>query len=177
MERAFGYVEKVTSKEIKGKTYYGFTLSGDDKLYRAGQINPNVSKGAKVSFNYQEGDYGPVVDLKSLKIYKGKEPATGDVVNKDDYWRNKETSDQARQKQISYQAATNTALTMVNFAIDKGYLKIGAKASMEAYVASVVQLAEEVYNNYQTKPFSEEKKPASPPEEEVQESPEEDEPF
>jgi hypothetical protein len=176
MERGFGVVEKTTTKPYKGKTYYGFKLVGDDTLYRTGQINSNLENGVKVSFNYEVTDYGPMVDVKSVKAYQGKAsaPTTG---NKDDYWKNKELADVTRQKQISYQAATNTAVSMVNFAVDKGYIKIGAKASLEAYVASVVQLAGEIFNNYQTVPFGKEKQPAasaesnSEPEEEPEESP------
>jgi hypothetical protein len=115
-----------------------------------------------------------MVDVKSIKAYKGKAtaPASG---NKDDYWRNKELADVNRQKQISYQAATNTAVNIVNFAIDKGYIKIGAKSSLEAYVASVEQMASAIFNNYQTIPLG--KDAASPDEPAEEEAPDEEEPF
>lgn len=178
MNRGYGVVEKVTTKVFKGKTYHGFVLAGDEALYRTGQISPGVEVGAKVSFNYDTTDYGPMVDVKSIKAYKGKaEPlASSGSGNKDDYWRNKEHADVARQKQISYQAATNTAVNMVNFAIDKGYIKIGAKNSLEAYVAAVEHLAGGIYGNYQTIPFNE-NKPAEPDKEVVEEEVEEEGPF
>jgi outer membrane receptor for ferric coprogen and ferric-rhodotorulic acid len=166
MPRGYGVVQKSTSKNVKGKNYFGFVLEGEDKLYRTGQINPNLETGAKISFNYEDGEYGSFVDVKTIKAYRKEGASAAPVAgNKDDYWKNKELVDASRQKQISYQAATNTALAITNFAIEKGYLKIGAKDSLKAYTEAVKQLASEVYHLYQTEPF---KAPEEPDKAEVE---------
>jgi hypothetical protein len=177
MSRGYGIVEKVTSKEYKGKVYYGFILDGDETLYRTGLVKPEFDSGDKISFTYETNKYGKMVDTKSVKSYKKAEKTfSGGGGGKDSYWDKRLENDIANQLRISYQAATNTAVNVANFAIEKGFVKVGTKSPLEAYVAVVRQLAKEFFESYQAVGADEEV-PAEVAEEEEADELNDDVPF
>jgi hypothetical protein len=77
----------------------------------------------------------------------GKSGAGG--TTKDDYWKNKEQADIARQRSISYNAALNTALEMVSKEYELGIavLKKTGKVQdkVDAFEALVMEKAEELW--------------------------------
>jgi len=154
-----GVVEKVGHKRIGKRTYYNFFLEDDDTMYRTGTTETDVQEGDTVAFEYEDGEYGAMVDLDSLEIEEGerkpkrrssskkkatskKRPAkasrgrgsrdvadksnSSNKLSKDDYYKNKEVKDENRQKIISFQAAYNTALNILNSQLGLGLVTLGA---------------------------------------------------
>lgn len=158
MAQETGTVLAVSSKQLQSGTYYSFNVN--DVWYRTGKKRAPVEKGYKVRFNYTEDKYGKQVDLTSVQFKEGEAPkSTGKSYNaggagKDSYWADKEKRDVDTQKRISYQAAMNTAINVVNGAISNEYLKIpgGKKATLEAYFAAIKEQAAELYRDYQNVP-------------------------
>lgn len=156
-ETKIGVVEQVTSKVLASGKYYSFRVG--DEWFRTNKTKPPVEAGYKVKFTYTTDKYGNHVNMDSITFKPGEEPKEAKKAvpagrSQSEYWEQKEIRDIDNQKRISFQAATNTAISMVNGAIEFGFLKLkgGAKASVEAYYAAVMDQAENLYRSYQLLP-------------------------
>lgn len=141
-----GVLEKISSRKPQGFLMYDITVEG--KSYGCGPVRPQVEEGSRVTFeverkgaflNVKKGTLRPwepkddeVIPAKALikttetvaptsKSERAK--ATGPApMTKDDYWRNKEKDDVARQDAIQFQAACNRALEMLKLLVQAGAL-------------------------------------------------------
>lgn len=170
-----GVVNKVGSKKVGKRVYYNFTLEDDDTLYRTGTDRPDVDEGDEIVFDYEDGDYGPMVDLSTVEVTGQAAPrrkkkassknksrvsrgrSAGDVSqkssakssgnSKDDYWTKKADDDKQRQNIISFQAAYNTALAVLSKELDMGLVKLGTeKAAAPKKLAAFEALLAEKAN-------------------------------
>jgi hypothetical protein len=145
---ASGKVTYVGSKVFKGRTYWSFKIdSMPDDFFRTGLVEPNFAKGKVISFNYEVTQYGNEVDVASIvhvdtdspptahvSPVAGKPDARADKSNpKDKYWEDKAKDDLDRQKIISYQAATNTAVAIIQIAISQDALPVAGKTKADKW--------------------------------------------
>ena len=172
-----GLVARTGSKQHSKWTFWSFALEGEKGVYyRTGSQSLGIQKGQYVEFEYDEVENNGYTNLnvnpKSLKITEAQQAASpkeheaapaasyskGKVLSKDDYWNRKEDRDVDKDRLVSYQAATNTALSVVSKAIDLGFLKIPAPKSakdvapFDAFTALVDDEAERIYRVYQNIP-------------------------
>lgn len=129
MSEIIGVVTKVSEKVLPSGTYFSFVLDGDNQWYRTGRDKPKFMAGHKVKFQSKTDQYGTHCDLKTLEFKEGEAaPASStagakagapksDYQQRQAYWEDKEVRDIENQKRISYQAATNTAIALVNAAL------------------------------------------------------------
>jgi hypothetical protein len=165
-----------TGSQTRGKyTFWSFALQGEDKVYyRTGTQSLGIQKGQAIEFEYDEVVNGAytnlVVNPKTVKISEA--PASSAPANtsgaqssgkqkspeEKGYWDRKEQRDVDRDKTVSYQAATNTAVAIVGKGIELGFLKIAAPKSakdsnpFDAYRALVTDVAEDIFRTYQQIP-------------------------
>jgi len=121
-----GVVEVITGPNKGG--YYSIKVGG--VWHGIGKMPPAFQKGAQVSFNayLKDGQYstvkGPiaVVDAPPPTKADTSPPAPRHPVDqaKDNYWRNKEKGDAAKDARISFFAAYERALGFVQLAIANG---------------------------------------------------------
>ena len=129
MSEVIGIVSKISEKVLPSGTYFSFILDGDNQWYRTGRDKPKFMPGHKVKFQSKTDQYGTHCDLKTVQFKEGEAPpaqapaaakSTGgksDFQMRQAYWEDKEQRDIVNQKRISYQAATNTAIQIVNSAL------------------------------------------------------------
>ncbi len=157
-----GRVGWVGSKKLSGRNYYSFNLIGvKDMFFRTGTVDAGLVKGDQVSFEYEENQYGLQVDVKSIvkdatPSATQNAPAVGKVATKDNYWEKKAQDDKIRQHIISYQAATNTALKVVETAIQLDILPkpAGSKIAdkFDSLLAMVEQVADDLVLKFENAP-------------------------
>jgi len=162
MTQQTGRVGWVGSKKLSGRNYFSFNLVGvKDMFFRTGTVDTGVVKGDEVSFEYVEDKWGLQVDVKS--IVKASAPAAtqnapdvGKVATKDNYWDKKAQDDKVRQHIISYQAATNTALKVVETAISLDILPkpSGSKIAdkFDSLMSMVEQVADDLVLKFENAP-------------------------
>lgn len=133
-ENVVGTVKKYTIYNIE------LVLDNGNQFYLNTKFDkPKVREGDYIEAPYKEEDYkGKVTNVANARdIIFGQKPANAvasttavgkDVMTKDDYWRNKEANDVAREKVIRYHAARSTAVEIVNLAHTLGALPKVAKA-------------------------------------------------
>lgn len=63
-----GVVKKVGSKRVGKRTYYNFTVHDDDTLYMTGTNRPDIESGDEVVFEFEDTQYGNMVDLDTLEV-------------------------------------------------------------------------------------------------------------
>lgn len=164
-ETYIGVVKKVFNKNGRWSL-----LMDDDNWYGLNRSKPEgVEDGHTVKFAWSANGQYRNVEKDTLKINRNVEKqeqkgatagsSRGGSAAKDQYWADKEARDieyqknmQENQKRISMAGAINSATTLVNSALELGYLKLpgGQKATMDAYVAAVIQQAEDLYPVIQT---------------------------
>jgi len=174
MSEVTGYVEAANNRESGGKRYFSILVDGT--WYGCGVRNPKVNKGDKVKFEAsQNGKYWNV-DMNSFKSKEGEAPqvsqnksagsykksggggggqTTENWEARQKYWDNKEQLDVERQQIISFQAATNTAIEMVNSGIAQGFLTVaGSKKNekWESYKEYVLGVAKDLFAVYLAAP-------------------------
>lgn len=124
-EQISGVVVKLGTIKSGRHTFYNIQLDGHKDFYRTGFEKAEVEVGDVVTFEYGETDYGPKVDMKSIKV-TGKEevkaspaPKKGKGKSKQEtnYWESRAKADEKRQNTISYQAAWNTATAIISLAV------------------------------------------------------------
>lgn len=151
MDSAQGVIGWAGAKRYGGKTLYSFKFDGSDTFYRCGEENPNVSQGDVVSFTYKTDKSGNFVcDVKSIQKTGG---APQQAASPKKSGGTKYQADDDRQKVISLQAATNTAVAMTKVAVEAGMLKLGAQGKQfDAFKAVVDKLADELVVKYMNAP-------------------------
>ena len=153
MSEAAGVVSAVASKVLASGTYYSFCIN--EVWYRTGRDPVPFEKGYTVKFEYEDSQYGKQVDLDTLKSKEGTAPTTSsagkgktEYQNKEQYWKDKDLRDIDTQKQIRMAGALNTAINMVNGAIQAECLatpKGKAASRVDADTAMVQEEADRLY--------------------------------
>jgi len=135
MSEASGVVTFTFSKKAgnRGGQIYSFIINDDGIWYSCGFEDPKLKEGDSISFSYEADEWAPgkvsnKVDLSSIVIAEKapdkpkttpkKQGSGGAKVQENwdaraKYWENKEGQDTVRQNIISYQAAFNTATTIL----------------------------------------------------------------
>jgi hypothetical protein len=137
MSETSGVVTFTFSKKAgnRGGKIYSFIINDDGIWYSCGFEDPKLKEGDSISFSFEEDEWAPgkvsnKVDLSSIVVEekapdkpkptnkKQKQGAGGTKVQENwdaraKYWENKEGQDIVRQNIISYQAAFNTATTIL----------------------------------------------------------------
>lgn len=129
-----GVVTKVFSRKVGKGSTFSFIVNDDGTWYSCGFVNPKLTEGDSISFEYKEEEYAPnkfsnKVDTTTITKEEGRAPtlpkkstrpsgggSTKVQENWDaraKYWENKELLDVVRQNTISYQAAFNTAMAQL----------------------------------------------------------------
>ena len=170
-----------STRARSGSILWSFKLQEDeDTFFRCGTFNPKVRKGDYIKFNFTEDPkWGIQADTRSIAILKAAvdedvvdTPAAAERTTspakqapnkapKEDwnarakYWDNKEQADVERQQMISFQAAVNTAVSIVDAAVKNEFITIAGRkgdVKYDAFVAMVMKQAEELFRAYQTVP-------------------------
>lgn len=152
-----GVVSYVGAKEIRGRKYWSFALEGGKDFFRTGTKNPNLSRGDEIEFEYTIAEYdGKSLEVDPATIKKtgirgvasgGKSTVTAS--SRDSYWEKKAEEDAKRQLIISLQAATNTAISLVNMMLEHEMIKLPAKAKQADHVTQLVHdVAEDLFTRF-----------------------------
>jgi len=148
MSQYSGVVRKIFPKSSWGTQ--SFVIDSVDKTYfNLGKVPPIFTEGQSISFDGREGKRAGNVDVdvnsivintdvvvKSEDYSMAKQGAkrTGEYVDKDVYWKNREENDKVTQKRIEIQAARNAAIAVLGPARDA--------LEDEAYMTSLDQLTD-----------------------------------
>lgn len=164
-QQAVGVVDRIFTKEVAGgKKTFSFRLLNDANYYRLNFTTPaevGIKEQTSVQFNFNQGQYGPDVDVRSIVItganaakpagakppYQPKKFGSGG--SKDDYWENKEVYDKTiREPLIHFQSSYNIAAQLVTAALAKDVLPLPAKAGakFDAFMEMVHNIQEDIYN-------------------------------
>ncbi len=154
-----GVVKRIYTKEVgakKTKTF-SFQIDGDPAYYRLNFTSPadvGIREGANIEFSWNQGQYGPDVDVKS--IVQSSAPVAAKPAyaakggnTKDDYWAKKEAYDkEVTAPIIHFQSAYNVAATIVTQALAKDILPLPAKAGdkFDAYLEMVHTVQQDLYD-------------------------------
>lgn len=138
MPTTTGTLTKVLPKD----TGY-FSLKIGDVWYGGGKTRPDAVEGDTVEVTYTTKDKNGttyynasevrVVNRAATVARSAKEAAATAphaVAEKDSYWKNKEERDLVNDMKRELGASRNTAVEIVNFAIEKGYLPSLDKAKV-----------------------------------------------
>lgn len=153
MTKTVGNVVWVGSKAWGQKVFWSFKCD-DDTFYRTGTAQPGVEKGDTIEFEWKMDDKNnKQVDVKSISKVAKPAAARGKVQNldKDSYWANKEQRDVERDLRHSYGASMNTAIAIVNNALEQGALVLpAAKAKkLDALVGYIDTITLDLFNRNQ----------------------------
>lgn len=129
-----GTVTTVYSKKVgnRGGKTHSFILNDDGVWFNCGFDDPKLKEGDEITFEWCEDEYAPgkvsnKVDIDTIvigtpapkdnpkKTPAGKKGAS----SRDDYWNQKAEDDRVRQNIISFQAAFNTATSIVNTVVSQ----------------------------------------------------------
>lgn len=120
-----GTVQRIFSKPFGGKLLHSFTLQGEKGFFGLGRVAPTFKEGDQLSFeavpSKREGNYD--VKAETIKLstetlvrvedYSMSGAKKQVVLQKDDYWKNREDRDLVTQKRIEIQAARNAAIALL----------------------------------------------------------------
>ena len=159
-DSAQGVIGWAGSRRYGGKTLYSFKFDGSDTFYRCGEVNPNISQGDVVSFEYStDRNNNYICDVNTIKKTGGEAPKSsgggtgGQKRQSGGGGGTRYQADDDRQKVISLQAATNTAVAITKIAVEGGMLKLGAQGKQfDALKAVVDKLADELVVKYMNAP-------------------------
>lgn len=142
-----GTVAFVNEKVFNNSVLHSFKLRDDNTLYMCGKDKPAIAKGNYIEFEAYEDSQGRTVVVPATITVREAEvlqPGTvtsgkpaysayrkpfgkTDAGAKDEYWKKREESDNARQKTIEYQAARNSAIAAATVILSNSALKLPAK--------------------------------------------------
>jgi len=144
--QAQGQVYKVFTKQFGSTVLYSIKLESDDKYYGTGRINPNVQPGEVVSFEFSMNAKGyPEADVNTISRVTNQSPVSGGGRT------SPPVSD--RQLMISYQAAHNTAIGLLQTAVATESLTVPGKnkgEKLDALRSMFFALSDEIFVRYQT---------------------------
>ncbi|MCP5005496.1 MAG: hypothetical protein GY941_16395 [Planctomycetes bacterium] len=182
--------ERIMAEQYTGVVKKAFEKNGrysllmdNDVWYSHGYVHfpEPVVNGATIRFNYEtNGDWKNIVE-GSFKVKPGAPAPIADTTKpkrtwggggnkvKDKYWEDKAIADIGTQQRISFQAAFNTSIAMLNGALAAGVYTIpGAKKNaFEAYCAIIKAEAETLYRMYQLVPEDHEERMKDPEDQET----------
>lgn len=137
MAKETGILSKILAKE----TGY-FSLKIGEEWYGGGKSAPNASQGDLVEVTYTTKEMNGrvyrnatavVVVNKQATVARSAKEAVASMSDfgKDAFWKKKEERDIVNDSKRELGATRNTAVEIVNFAIDKGYLPALDKAKAQ----------------------------------------------
>lgn len=147
MPQAIGILTKVLPKA----TGY-FSLKIGDEWYGGGKTAPNAAEGDMVEVTYNSKDVKGKLYHNSVAIKVVNKTAAvaasakaavaqGAGGDKDAFWRKKEDRDIVNDHKRELGATRNTAVEIVNFAIEKGFLpamdKVKAAEKFDLYLSMI----------------------------------------
>lgn len=145
-----GVIQRVNNKAWKDKTFYSFTLSGQEGWFNTGVKRP-PAQGTSVKFNFKTNDKGyNDVDGSIEVLSDGVSAPTGTVaaVLKSNgsggaggsaYWDRKEARDVANDTARELGASRNTAISLIDLALKYEVLPLPAgKAKREEFLFGVL---------------------------------------
>lgn len=140
-----GVIGRVSEKQFNGKTFYSFTLKGQEGWYNTGVKKP-YAEGTSVKFDAAPNAKGYLTVSGNIEVLKdGEVSATGSVaqtVSKSTssgsgaggaYWDRKEARDLVNDAARELGASRNTALSIIDIALRNEVYKLPAAAKREEF--------------------------------------------
>lgn len=153
----------ILTKVLPKATGY-FSLKIGDEWYGGGKTAPDASEGDMVEVTFTTKEVGGKVYRNATSIKVANKSATvarsakaavglSSAGDKDLYWKNKEARDVVNDGKRELGATRNTAVEIVNFAIDKGYLpaldKAKAQDKFDLYLSIIEGTAHKLISSSQ----------------------------
>lgn len=121
MSEYTGVVQRIISKPFKNKTFYSFTLSGQDGFFGTGERKP-PAEGTSVAFEADTNERGYLeVKPKTIQVRTDGVPETASVVKaagksaaEKGYWEGKQERDLRNDQQRELGASRNTAIALID---------------------------------------------------------------
>lgn len=151
-ETASGVVGWVGSKKFGKKNLWSFKFDGEEDFFRTGETDPNLKQGDVISFDWSVNNNGyKVVDVSSIEKSQAAKPEVkaqgGSATAKAAIGYDQ------KQRVISYQAATNSAIAIAKIAVENDMLKLGAQnKKLENFNQVVTEIADELVVQYMNAP-------------------------
>jgi hypothetical protein len=167
-----GVVGKHFAKQWQNKTFWSFTLKGQDGFFNMGMKKP-PAEGSSVEFEATLNNKGyNEVEAKSIKFRQDGEPSTASIrgsassrggsggggLSKDEYWQRKEDRDLVNDSLRELGASRNTAIALIDLMFKHEAIKLPAQAKREEFVWELLNRYTEKLMN---KPKTEDKVPDS----------------
>lgn len=140
-----GVIGRVGEKQFNGKTFYSFTLKGQEGWYNTGVKKP-YSEGTTVKFEAAPNQKGYLTVSGSLEVLKDGEPGSAgtvaQTVSKDSgsgsraggvYWDRKEARDIVNDAARELGASRNTAISIIDLGLRNEVYKLPAAAKREEF--------------------------------------------
>lgn len=158
METVKGKVAYVNYNEKFG--LYSFTIGGRDGFFSCGKVNPQVTKGDFITFEFENNGKYNNVSVPTIQKSEGTQQVEGGAEAAASSTKAKPArssgyvANDDRQKMISYQAAANTSLSFLELALANDALKLPAKQNvkLDALKAIWVEETENLFRTYQQIP-------------------------
>ena len=149
MNTSQGIVEVVTEKPAGKGTAYNFKLN-DGNWYGHGFKKPAFSKGASIKFAWEANGNWKNVDADTVVVMESTKPVVHTAQSTGTDW-------DAKDRRITFLACRKDSIEMTKMALQEGALKLGAKNKLEVLIASVDELANDLYSGVYDEPFKEAK--------------------
>jgi len=141
-----GVVQRHFDKNWGNKTFYSFTLSGQDGFFNTGIKKPPAT-GATVEFEAEPNDKGYLeVNTKTIQYKTDGEPQSASVAkaapkttSEKGYWERKEAREARNDALRELGASRNTAIAVIELMLKAEAIKLPAKqADKEAVLWEVL---------------------------------------
>lgn len=143
-----GVVGKHFPKAFGNKTFYSFTLRGQDGFFNTGIKRP-PAEGVSVAFEADTNAKGYMeVNGKTLQIQSDNAASPAPTVSqykrqvggvqKDEYWQHKEDRDVRNDALRELGASRNTAISIVDLMVKHEAIKLPAVAKREEFIWEVI---------------------------------------
>lgn len=131
MSQVNGVLQDVQARTVAGgKTAYDIVVAG--QKYGAGFFKPKANVGDYVEFTASQNGNFRNVERGTLKVSANKAPATEAAIQRGSTVKAAVSSFDTRQDAISRQAASNTAISWVEFLFQAGALNVPASKKGQA---------------------------------------------
>lgn len=132
MSSTTGVVERATSKPVGARGNLAYSLKVNGEWYGHGFTKPGCAEGDNVTFNWQQKGNFKNVDENSLKVVAVEAAQAGAPPANGGYNNNKQLA-------IQYQSSRNSALQLIEMALQHDALPLPAKKGerLDAIAAAV----------------------------------------